>query len=99
TSCVYFAKINVALRIRRDAVNVRELADAVAADATEVAHDFHCLAIHDLNFLVRAVGDVEKALFFVARECRAEAGAESRGSLAFDEDLFDELSVQLERLN
>ena len=80
-------------------MNVGELADAVTAITAEVAHDFHGLPLHNLNFLIRAVGDVEKALLLVARESHTKARTESRRSLPFDEDLFDEFSIQLERLN
>src|SRR5262249_16159863 len=48
---------------------------------------------------IRAVGYVEKALLLVARESHTEARTESRRSLPFDEDLFDEFPIQLERLN
>ena len=46
-------------------MDVRKLADAMAAESSEEAHDLHRLTIDDLHFLVGPVGNVEKALRLV----------------------------------
>src|SRR6185295_8577469 len=96
---VHLAEIDVALRVRRNAVDVRELAHAVPAHSAEEADHFHGCAVDDLHLLVGAVRNEEEALRLVLRKSQTEPGAEARGGLALDEDFVDERTVQLERLN
>src|SRR5687767_11399835 len=60
-------RVEVALRIRRDAVDGEELAGLTAAAAERGEH-VERLPVEDVDLHVGAIGDVQEALLRVARE-------------------------------
>src|SRR5262249_37470915 len=60
-----FTQINISLRIGRDAVHVKELADAMAAVSAKEADDFEGISIQYLNLLVASVWDIDELLLFI----------------------------------
>src|SRR5262245_13638278 len=95
-SLVGLGRVDVALRVGRDAVDREELSRLTAA-VSEARENLERLAVHHVDLLVLAVGDVDVLLLRVLREGDVPDGAVSQG-LFGDEGLLHERSILLEDL-
>src|SRR5437867_5621693 len=90
-------RVDVALRVRGDAVHGEEL-PRLAAAVAEACQDLERLAVHDVHLLVSAVGEVDVLLLRIARERdvphRSVAAGERRDAL-----FLHELAVLAEHLD
>src|SRR5262249_1271120 len=96
-TAIRLGRVDVALRVGRDAVHGVELPRLTAAVA-EAGELGQRLAIEDVNFLVGAVGEIQILLLRIARERDVPRRAVAERVLE-DLRLFHELAVLLEHLD
>src|SRR5262249_23700024 len=89
--------VEVALRVDRDAVRRVELA-RLPATVTECGELVERLTIEDVDFHVRAVGNIQESLLPVAREGDVPDGAGAARRVR-DDCFLHERAVLLEHLN
>ena len=96
-SFVGFGGVEVALRIRGNAVDGVELA-GLAASVAEIGEFFQGIAEQNVNAVIGAVSQKHELLVGVFGKRDVEYGAVTERVL-FDEGFFDERAVLLEHLN
>src|SRR5882672_7816667 len=96
-STIGFGRVDVALRIRGDAVHGVELSGLSSAVA-ETRQDLESVAQKDVNFLVSTIRQIDIFLPWVLREGNVPNGPITQRSF-FDDLLLDEGAVRLEYLD
>src|SRR5882757_194875 len=96
-STVGFSRVDVALRIRGDAVYGVELTGLPSAVA-ETRQDLESVAQQDVHLLVSPIGEIDVLLPWVLRKGNIPNGPITQRPF-FDDLLFDEGAVRLEYLD